>query len=186
MRGVMDGVRSRHPVGGTLPAMLQDDPFLQRFTSGLDEVLVPFLATLDSLHGYVDPALAPEDFLGWLGGWVGLDLDPRWPVEVRRSLLRNAAQVQDARGTAAGLRAELALLTGCRVEVCEPGGVVCSAEPGGTLPASEPDAATTVVVRVHDAPDDLRDPTSEARARLDRAVRAAVPAHLPVTVEVLS
>jgi phage tail-like protein len=180
----MEGVRSRHPVVGTLPAMLQDDPFLQRFTGGLDDVLVPFLATLDSLHGYVDPALAPEDFLGWLAGWVGLDLDPRWPVEVRRSLLRNAAQVQDARGTAAGLRAELALLTGCRVEVCEPGGVTSSAEPGGALPDGDP--ATGVVVRVHDAPDDLRDPEGEARARLDRAVRAAVPAHLPVTVEVPS
>ncbi len=184
MRGVMDGVRSRHPVGGTLPAMLQDDPFLQRFTGGLDDVLVPFLATLDSLHGYIDPALAPEDFLGWLAGWVGLDLDPRWPVEVRRSLLRNAAQVQDARGTAEGLRAELALLTGCRVEVCEPGGVACSAEPGGALPDSG--TSTAVVVRVHDAPEDLRDPGGEARSRLDRAVRAAVPAHLPVTVEVPS
>jgi phage tail-like protein len=180
----MDGVRSRHPVGGTLPAMLQDDPFLQRFTGGLDDVLVPFLATLDSLHGYVDPALAPEDFLGWLAGWVGLDLDPRWPVEVRRSLLRNAAQVQDARGTAEGLRSEVALLTGCRVEVCEPGGVAYSAEPGSALPDSGTN--TAVVVRVHDAPDDLRDPASEARARLDRAVRAAVPAHLPVTVEVPS
>jgi phage tail-like protein len=180
----MNGVRSRHPVGGTLPAMLQDDPFLQRFTGGLDDVLVPFLATLDSLHGYVDPALAPEDFLGWLAGWVGLDLDPRWPVEVRRALLRNAAQVQDARGTAEGLRAELALLTGCRVEVCEPGAVACSPEPGGALPDSG--AAAAVVVRVHDAPEDLRDPAGEARARLDRAVRAAVPAHLPVTVEVPS
>jgi phage tail-like protein len=180
----MAGVGTRHPVGGTLPAMLQDDPFLQRFTEGLDDVLVPFLATMDSLHGYVDPDLAPEDFLGWLAGWVGLDLDPRWPVEVRRSLLRNAAQVQDARGTAAGLRAEMALLTGCRVEVCEPGGVACSPTPRGALPA--PDSVPAVVVRVHGAPEELRDPAGEARARLDRAVRAAVPAHLPVTVEVTS
>ena len=180
----MDGVRTRHPVGGTLPAMLQDDPFLQRFTEGLDDVLVPFLATLDSLHGYVDPELAPEDFLGWLAGWVGLDLDPRWPVDVRRSLLRNASQVQDERGTAAGLCSELALLTSCRVEVCEPGGVAWSAEPGGLLPS--PDSRAVVVVRVHDAPEELRDPAGAARARLDRAVRAAVPAHLPVTVEVPS
>ena len=185
----MDGVRSRHPVGGMLPAMLQDDAFLQRFTGGLDDVLVPFLATLDSLHGYVDPALAPEDFLGWLAGWVGLELDPRWPGEVRRSLVRNAAEVQDARGTTAGLRAELALLTGCRVEVCEPGGVACSAAPGGARlddRTAGADATHSVVVRVHDAPADLRDVAGEARARLDRAVRAAVPAHLPVTVEVLS
>lgn len=179
----MAGVRSRHPLGATLPAMLQDDPFLQRFTGGVDDVLVPFLATLDSLDGYLDPDLAPEDFLGWLAGWVGLDLDPRWPVDVRRALLRNVAQVQDARGTAAGLRDELALLTGCRIEVCEPGGVACSPVPGGELP---PAGVSTVVVRVHAAPEELRDPAGEARARLDRAARAAVPAHLPVTVEVSS
>jgi phage tail-like protein len=177
----MAGVDSRHPLGATLPAMLQDDPFLQRFTAGLDEVLLPFLATLDSLDCYVDPDLAPEDFLGWLAGWVGLDLDLRWPVTVRRALLRNAAQVQNARGTAAGLRDEIALLTGCAVEVCDPGGVACSPQPGGALP---PEGPTGVLVRVLDAPAELRDPDGEARSRLNRAVRAAVPAHLPVTVEV--
>jgi len=186
VRGLVPEVRTRLSVGATLPAMLQEDPFLQRFTAGLDEVLAPFAATLDSLDRYVDPAVTPEDFLGWLAGWVGLDLDPRWPVDVRRSLLRSVAAVQDARGTTAGLRDEIALLTGCDVEVCDPGGVACSAEPGGSLPSRGPgsDSCATVVVRVLDAPADLRDPDSDARARLDRAVRAAVPAHLPVTVEV--
>jgi phage tail-like protein len=184
VRGELAGVRSRHPIGGTLPAMLQDDPFLQRFTAGFDDLLVPFLATLDSLHGYVDPALAPEDFLDWLAGWVGLDLDPRWPLDVRRALLGRAAEVQDARGTVAGLRAELGLLTGCRVEVCEPGGVATSTESGAALPETAAERAA-VVVRVLDAPPELRDPAGEARARLDRAARAAVPAHLPVSVEVL-
>ena len=165
--------------------MLQEDPFLQRFTAGLDEVLAPFAATLDSLDRYVDPAVTPEDFLGWLAGWVGLDLDPRWPVEVRRSLLRSAAAVQDARGTAAGLRDEVALLTGCAVEVCDPGGVACSAEPGGALPPHRATGADRHRRRPGARrPDDLRDPGGDARARLDRAVRAAVPAHLPVTVEV--
>ena len=126
MRGLVPEVRTRLSVGATLPAMLQEDPFLQRFTAGLDEVLAPFAATLDSLDRYVDPAVTPEDFLGWLAGWVGLDLDPRWPVDVRRSLLRSVAAVQDARGTTAGLRDEIALLTGCDVEVCDPGGVACS------------------------------------------------------------
>lgn len=184
MRGALAGVATRHPIVGTLPALLQDDPFLQRFTAGLDDLLVPFLATLDSLHGYVDPALAPEDFLGWLAGWVGLDLDPRWPVGVRRALLGRAAEVQDARGTLAGLRAELALLTGCPVEVCEPGGVVSSRSAGTTLPETA-GGRPAVVVRVLEAPAELLDPAGEARARLDRAVRAAVPAHLPVSVEVV-
>jgi phage tail-like protein len=165
--------------------MLQEDPFLQRFTAGLDEVLTPLAVTLDCLDRYVDPTVAPEDFLGWLAAWVGLELDPRWSVEVRRSLLQSVAEVQDTRGTAAGLRDEIALLTGCDVVVCDPGGVAVSARPGGALPTGRSTGTTVdVVVRVLDAPADLRDPTSEARSRLHRAVRATVPAHLSVTVEV--
>lgn len=183
----MAGQDTRHAVGASLPALLQEDPFLQRFTAGLDEVLTPFFATLDGLAAYVDPALAPEDFLGWLAGWVGLELDPQWPVEVRRELLRSAAAVQDARGTAKGLADEVALLTGAAVQVLDPGGVVCSATTGAALPPGGlPGTDGAVVVRVHDAPPELLDPDGEARARLVRAVRAAVPAHLPVTVEVLT
>ena len=182
MRGLVPEVRTRLSVGATLPAMLQEDPFLQRFTAGLDEVLAPFAATLDSLDRYVDPAVTPEDFLGWLAGWVGLDLDPRWPVDVRRSLLRSVAGVQDARGTTAGLRDEIALLTGCDVEVCDPGGVACSPEPGGSLPAHSGTApAGTVVVRGPGAPADQRGTDSDARARLVRAGRAAGPAPQPLT-----
>ena len=180
----MPGARARVPLVDTLPALLAEDEFLQRFTAGLDDVLAPVVATLDSLDRYVDPALAPEDFLGWLAGWVGLELDERWPVGVRRSMLRSVADVQDARGTASGLRAEVAMLTGCEVEVVDPGAVVSGAEPGTSLP--EDAGCGRVVVRVLGSPDDLCDPDGEARARLDRAVRAAVPAHLPVTVEVLS
>jgi len=184
----MPGVGSRHPVAAMLPALLQEDLFLQRFTAGLDEVLVPFHTTLDGLDSYLDPDLAPEDFLGWLAGWVGLDLDPHWPVEARRSLLRSAAAVQDERGTAAGLREEIALLTGCVVQVVDPGGVACSATAGAPLPPGGGSGAAVpaVVVRVLGATGDLLDTDGESRARLVRAVRAAVPAHLPVTVEVSS
>lgn len=182
MRGLTREVRPRHRLAPTLPALLQEDAFLTRFTAGLDDVLAPVVATLDSLDSYVDPALAPEDFLDWLAGWVALDLDPGWPVPLRRSLLRRAAALQEARGTAAGLREEVALLTGCPVEVCDPGGVAASAAPGAVLPSSDRDGA--VVVRVLGAPPELRDPSSPARARLVRAVRAATPAHLPVVLEV--
>jgi len=191
----MPGVGTRHPVGATLPALLQEDMFLQRFTAGLDEVLTPLHTTLDGLDSYLDPDLAPADFLDWLAGWVGLDLDPHWPVDVRRSLVRSAASVQDKRGTAHGVRDEIALLTGCAVDVLDPGGVACSATAGAPLPSgggrgvsatgrdrcTDPDA---VVVRVLGAAGELLDPDGEARTRLVRAVRAVVPAHLPVTVEV--
>lgn len=181
-RGLMPGVGTRHPVGATLPAMLQDDPFLQRFTAALDEVLTPVVATLDTLDAYVDPELAPGDFLAWLAGWVGLGLDPQWPVAAQRRLLGSAADVHDARGTARGLREELSLLCGADVEVEDPGGVTCSDLPGTVLPAA---SECGVVVRVRSGDPALADPSDPARQRLTAAARAVLPAHLVLTLEVL-
>jgi phage tail-like protein len=182
-RGLTPGVASRHALVDTLPAMLQEDEFLRRFTAAIDDVLTPFFATLDSLDSYVDPRLAPADFLDWLAGWVGLDLDPRWSEDIRRRVTSSAAALHEARGTAKGLRAELALLTGGDVEVEEPGGVAWSAVAGGPLPPAGP---ARVVVRVRCGDPDLTDADGPARRRLVASARAAVPAHLPVTVEVLS
>ena len=45
------------------------------------------MSTLDCLEYYIDPALAPSDFLDWLGSWVGILLDESWPVERRRDAI---------------------------------------------------------------------------------------------------
>jgi phage tail-like protein len=182
-RGLTPDVASRHALVDTLPAMLQEDEFLRRFTAALDDVLTPLFTTLDCLDSYVDPRVAPMDFLDWVAGWVGLELDPRWSQEVRRRVTCSAAELHEARGTTGGLRDELAMLTGGAVEVDEPGGVTWSAVAGGCLP---PATAHRVVVRVRGGDPDLADPAGPARRRLDAAARAVVPAHLPVTVEVLS
>ena len=86
MRGLTREVRPRHRLAPTLPALLQEDAFLTRFTAGLDDVLAPVVATLDSLDSYVDPALAPEDFLDWLAGWVAL-------LEQRLALILESLQL---------------------------------------------------------------------------------------------
>jgi phage tail-like protein len=182
-RGLTLEVASRHALVDTLPAMLQDDEFLRRFTAAIDDVLTPFFATLDCLDSYVDPRLAPIDFLDWLAGWVGIELDPRWSEDVRRRVTCSAAALHEARGTVAGLRDELALLTGAEVDVDEPGAVAWSAVAGGCLPRA---GVNRVVVRVRGGDPDLVNPAGPARRRLEACVRAAVPAHLPVTVEVLS
>ena len=66
MRGLVDGLRSPHPLGGTLPPIYLEDSLTQRITAGLDEVLAPVLNVLDNLDAYLDPALAPSDFYEWL------------------------------------------------------------------------------------------------------------------------
>ena len=66
MRGMIEGLETPHPIGFELPGLFHDDDFTQRFTAALDEVIAPIFLTLDALEAYVDPWLAPEDFLGWL------------------------------------------------------------------------------------------------------------------------
>ena len=65
-RGLVAGLDAAHPLGWLLPAMYQEDEFAQRFTGALDTVLAPLVTALDNLDAYVDPALAPPDFLEWL------------------------------------------------------------------------------------------------------------------------
>ena len=63
-------------------------PVTQRFVSTFDTALAPVIATLDGLPGYVDPWLAPTDFLDWLAGWVGVEVDEEWTVPQRRQIGR--------------------------------------------------------------------------------------------------
>ena len=102
MRGMIAGLPSPHPLGASLPALYQEDAFAQRLTGALDEVLAPIFSSLDTLHAYLDPALAPDDFLEWLAGWVGVTLDETWPIERRRQLVADATQLYRSRGTVAG------------------------------------------------------------------------------------
>ena len=76
-----------------LPAIYQGEEFLGQFLAGLDDVLAPVIATLDCLHGYVDPAVAPPDFVEWLGEWVGLTLEEDWSDARRRRLVARASEM---------------------------------------------------------------------------------------------
>ncbi len=75
-----------------------------QFLAGLDDVLAPVISALDCLHGYIDPAVAPVDFVGWLGEWVGLTLEEDWSDARRRRLVARASEMYAKRGTVAGLR----------------------------------------------------------------------------------
>ena len=114
MRALVEGLETPHPLGLSLPALYQDDDgaggdwraaasFGQRFTAALDEVLAPALWCLDGVETYFDPHLTPEDFLDWLAGWVGLELDENVPLERRRTLVARAVGLYRRRGTASAL-----------------------------------------------------------------------------------
>ncbi|MFI1195289.1 phage tail protein [Micromonospora sp. NPDC020750] len=178
MRAAIEGLATPDPLGRRLPAVYAADDLAQRLTGAYDQVIAPVHATLDSLWAYFDPALAPPDFVDWLGGWVaaggGRDATP----DERRRVVAGAVARHRVRGTAAGLAEEIRLATGVTPEVAESGGTAWSATPGAELPGSA-EPALTVRIRVSE-------PTAALESRLRAVVEANRPAHVPYTVEVLS
>jgi phage tail-like protein len=178
MRGIVPGLSSPHPMATGLPAIFQEeDPFTVRFTEAFDDSLAPVFSTLDNLPAYFDPRYAPEDFLGWLAGWVAIELDETWDVARRRAAVRGGADLLRRRGTAIGLATELELATGGQVEIIESGGSAWSLDPGSPMVGS---ARPALLVRIR-----VADPAGLDRERIDRIVDAAKPAHVPHRVEVV-
>jgi phage tail-like protein len=177
MRAFVPGLASPHPMGERLPAMYLEDSFVQRMTTALDTVVAPIYSNLDCLDAYIDPDLTPEDFLVWLGEWVGMALDESWPVERRRAVIAQAVDLYRVRGTSSGLSAYLRLLTGLDVEIEETGGTAWSTTPDAAPPGS-PNFAMVVRMR---APD----PRQVDRARLEALVTAAKPAHVLHRIELM-
>ena len=92
MRGYVPGLETPHPLGPSLPALYQDDDFVQRLLGGLDAVLAPVFSTIDNFDSYLDPRLTPDDFLAWLAGWVGIALDDSWDEDRRRAIVARAVE----------------------------------------------------------------------------------------------
>ena len=176
-RGTVVGLPNALPLGSLLPSIYQsDDEFIMRFTSGLDDVLAPVLSTLDCLASYVDPRLAPADFLDWLANWVGLEVT-FGDTDLERMRLAVAASVRlyRLRGTPAGLRDHLEMITGGRVELADSGGVASSTTPDTPLPGED---TPRLAIRVTGASDALV-------PLIDAIVRASKPAHVMHAVEVV-
>lgn len=177
-RGTVIGLPVQRPIVHALPSIYQGHLFLDQFTAGLDEVWAADHCDLDCLHAYVDPAVAPADFVHWLGGWVGLGLDEDWSEDRRRRLVAAAVDMFAKRGTVAGLRREIELYTDGVAHVDDPGSTVTSAMPGSSFDQVEHVRDRTVRVVV-----DVADATTVNWNGLQEIIRNAIPAHLPVDVE---
>ncbi|MFJ4966474.1 Phage tail protein [Streptomyces sp. ADI96-02] len=177
MRAAVDGLGSPYSLVDLLPSVYQEDPFTVRLTAGWDEVIAPLISTLDCLSAYLDPRLAPEDFLAWLADRMGTQLDEKWPLERKRAVTALALSGHRIRGTVAGARERIALATGGTVELFDSGGVVTSRTPGTVFPA---DHRETVLVRVTVDSDE-----QEAGVDLDALMREWMPAHVPYRAEVV-
>jgi len=177
MRGLVEGLPTPHPLVAMLPSALQEDDFCTRMVSALDDVLAPIFSTLDCFPAYLDPALAPDDFVDWLASWVGVDIDETWTLERRRRLIQEAVALYRVRGTAAGLAAHIRLYAGATPEIEESGGCAWSQTADSALPGS-PEFRVTVRLRVDDD-------SGLRRTTVARIVDAARPAHVPYHLEIV-
>lgn len=174
---MVEGLESAAPLLYLLPGAYQEDLFTARFVAAFDDALAPVLLTLDNLAAYVDPDLAPADFVAFLAGWVGVQLDEQSDTEDRRRAVRSAVTAYRRRGTAEGLALVVGHATDGEVEVIETGGARWSTSPGAELPG---ESTPHVTIRVT-----VADPKGVDVPRLRSVVAAATPVHVPHVLEVV-
>jgi phage tail-like protein len=100
-----------------LPAILQQDAFLDRFLLAFEEILGGLENQLDGIHHLFDPEKTPVEFLGWLSGWVALSLREDWDAKTKQNFVREIAPLYRKRGTKAGLEEMLRTYTGMGVDI---------------------------------------------------------------------
>ena len=177
-RGLIDDLASPVPVMQQLPAIYQElDPNMVRLTESFDAVMAPIWLVLDNLDAYVDPAIAPHDFVAMLAGWIGLEIDRNWRDDQLRHLVAHAVELYRWRGTVQGVIALVEAYTGVTPDVSDSGGTTWSALPDGPIPGT---GVPSVHVGVH-----LPAGASEDLARLTRLIAENVPAHVAVNVEIV-
>jgi len=102
-----------------LPAIYRDDEFMGQFLLIFESIMKPLENTIGNLNLYFDPLLTPEPLLPWLSSWLDLALDPNWPIEKRRELVKHCVELYRWRGTRRGLSEYLRIYTGTVPEISE-------------------------------------------------------------------
>lgn len=95
-----------------LPVIFHDGDFLGRFLQIFEAIWEPLEWRLDHLPMYFDPRTAPASMVNWLGSWLGLELNERWPEERRRRLVAEGMELLCWRGTRYGLSRWIEACTG--------------------------------------------------------------------------
>jgi phage tail-like protein len=173
MRGLVDELVNPQPLLSILPSLYHEDDVTVRFTAAFDDSLAPVFSTLDNFATYLDPALAPDDFVQLLAHWVASFDDARLTEQRRRVLVERAVELHALRGTRLGLEVTTRLACGVEASVDESGGTSWSSSAGSSPPGR---SSAGLVVRVR-GPVDV--------GLVTRVVEALRPAHVPARVEVV-
>lgn len=175
---VSDEAASPLVIGDHLPGVMQADPFLGRFVSGLDEVLAPCALAVHGADAGIDWRLCPSSVRRWLAGWIGLPVDETMPDAMVRKLLDHRVELLDRRGTAGALRLALGIVTERAVTVTDSGFTTAS---GG--PAREGGGPPSVVVSIAGIEALDGEARNQARNRVSCVLRMFVPAHVMIKLD---
>jgi phage tail-like protein len=96
------------------------DDFLLRFLSLFETFFAQVEGEVETLSELFDPAAAPQQYLPWLAGWLGLQLDQDWTEDEQRRAIRAAFESYGRRGTPEGLREALHTLARVDAVIEEP------------------------------------------------------------------
>lgn len=103
-----------------LPAIYQENPFLEEFLWIFQHMQYEQIRTLDSLHSFFIPEEAPAPFLNWMASWFGMDAEKcGFDEKTIRALLQKGLSLFQWRGTAKGLAVYLEITTGMKPQILE-------------------------------------------------------------------
>ncbi|RPI79058.1 MAG: hypothetical protein EHM41_24185 [Chloroflexi bacterium] len=102
-----------------LPSIYEDDELMGRFLMLFESFLAPLDSQIKGQADYLDPFLAPVEFIPWLASWTDMKIDEELPPENKRSLLKVSASLLRARGTRKALKEYLEIYTGGKAEIRE-------------------------------------------------------------------
>jgi phage tail-like protein len=116
--------RNPHWLLNQMPVGMLDSEFFVRFLSLFQELGTTLLEDADNIENVVDPTVAPDAMVRWMGSWIGVDsVDPSLPSELQRMIVRSSARTMSWRGTRSGLEQFLEMTSGGPAQVVDGGGI---------------------------------------------------------------
>ena len=106
-----------------LPRTLWREPaaqsFLTRYLAPLAAILAEWGSVSQGRQRLLDPRISPSEALAWVGGLLGLSMEPCWSERAQRLMLQEITALFRTRGTLASLKRMLEILTNAQVIIIE-------------------------------------------------------------------